>query len=121
MTIAWPEEFSAPLLDGYAITSPAEILRTDMEAGPPMARRISSSNPHQFAVRWYLTNTQYDSFQDWFDDATTGLNSGTVWFTFATGLPGAKASQVARFKNPPQATKRELGWILQGDLEVMPV
>ncbi|MBF0428887.1 MAG: hypothetical protein HQL94_08195 [Magnetococcales bacterium] len=121
MTISWPADLPAVRSEGYGIALPDEILRTDMEAGVPFSRRISRSNPAVFTVSWVLTKEQFDSFWDWFLDPTTGLNAGTVWFAFSTGLPGAKATQVARFKSRPKGASMGKGiWMVSGELEVLP-
>jgi len=77
---AWPSGLPAPQLKNYTNTDLYNVIRTDMESGPPRQARRSS---HYMTVGTFtltLTSAQMASFQS----AVVASNYGTDWLT---GVP----------------------------------
>ena len=115
----WPSTLPAPRLSGYVVSPTDQTIRTDMEAGNSKVRRRTAARVDTLDVSWSFTETQFDTFRDWFEDSSTGISSGATWFTvtLATGT-GSKASISARFSGAFVATLNAFNmWTVNAKLE----
>lgn len=82
MAAMWPSTLPIAVeTDGYTITPSSQILRSDMEVGPPRARRVTSQRDDKISFSMKLSRDQLHIFRTWFDDSSTGLSGGVNWFT----------------------------------------
>ena len=94
----WPTTLPAPLIAGYGFSAQDQTLRTEMETGTPRVRRRTSARLDKLNADWHFTEAQFDTFRDFFDDATTGLAGGASWCTMVLKVgAGGAASYDARF------------------------
>lgn len=78
----WPSTLPLTVeINGYNITPSSQILRSDMEIGPPRARRITTQRDDKISFSMKLSTTQLSTFRTWFYDSSTGINGGVNWFT----------------------------------------
>lgn len=77
--MAWPSTLPSPRADGYGLTPVDPVIRTDMEAGAPRARRRSAARNDRIAVAWVFTDAQMATFRTWFDDPAEAAG-GANWF-----------------------------------------
>ncbi|MBF0339663.1 MAG: hypothetical protein HQL95_01705 [Magnetococcales bacterium] len=115
-TPSWPSTLPQIMRDGFSITPQVQTIRTDTEAGPSIVRRVSHSNPDMWSVGWMMTDGQFATFQTWFDDPSTGINSGTVWFNFTV----PSGTLIGRFVGAWKADKAGTAWKVSATLEVLP-
>ncbi|MBF0260458.1 MAG: hypothetical protein HQL97_01300 [Magnetococcales bacterium] len=114
---SWPSALpQKPTISGFGVTFESETLRTDMEAGPSMVRRVSRSNPKTYTCKWVLSKAQLVTFEAWFRSSSEGINGGASWFSFS----GPFGAVVGRFTEPPSIAPAGLHWELSGKLEVLP-
>lgn len=85
---AWPE--TLPYIPTVNGTGPQTLyqapLRTEMEDGPVRQRRRSTATWSAVALRFRMTNAQYQTFKDFVTDT---LNHGASRFTMPVWQPGA--------------------------------
>jgi len=115
----WPSTLPAPLASGYAIAPGDQTIRTDMEVGSPRVRRRTTARNDKVTVSWVLSEAQFDTLRDWFDDDSTGIAGGSAWFTvlLAVGTGTTHASVEARFEGPFKADRDGNYWRVSATLE----
>lgn len=90
----WPDAFSTPIGPGFMV-SPADMkLRTEMEVGPALVRRLSRARLDQVQGVWRMTDAEFGTFRAWFEDAPWSLGNHSDdlngWTAFqTTWTPGA--------------------------------
>lgn len=94
--ISWPSGLPLPLADGYASSPVSPVLRTELDCGRAIMRRLYVSVPVMVPVTWLLDDEQAATFEDFF---YTTLYDGVKWFNIALRLPGKPDATkvVARF------------------------
>lgn len=93
-SIVWPT--TLPQLveqDGFQETPPNTTLVSTMDVGPKKIRRRSTKGVRAFAVRMYMTQTQRDTFDAFYETTT---KSGSLSFMFPR--PGSEVSTEMWFK-----------------------
>ena len=109
-----------PLVEGYQLNPVDPTIRTDMESGPPRARRTSYARNDKINVSWLMTDATFAAFRVWFD-SDEGAGGGAAWFRTAltTGDGGVNQTAEARFASIWQATPTAtLRWKVTATLEV---
>lgn len=97
----WPATLPNMELSGFALTGPANVLRTPMDAGPAKQRRRFTSGPRPVTGRVTLDSVQIDEFTDFYRNS---LLDGALRFSWTDPLTGDPAE--FRFTAPYEATKR---------------
>lgn len=113
---SWPTYLPAPLLSGFDSTSDDPILRTNMEAGAPRARRMFTSVPDNITLSWVFTEAQLALFEAWHK---LEAQDGAAWFTVSLPNGLGMQSVEARFKRPlKKALRGGMSWFVSGDVQV---
>lgn len=100
----WPTTLPAPMAQGYSIDPIDPVIRTDMEVGAVRARRRSAARQDKVGVAWAFSDTQLQTFREWFDDDATGAAGGSAWFYIALKVgKGGSTTEEARFTGPFKA------------------
>ena len=69
----WPSSLpQKPLQEGYEERGPANLLRTQMDKGPPKVRRRTTASPRNFSVQFQLDESQVSTFVDFVDQTLKG-------------------------------------------------
>jgi hypothetical protein len=115
----WPAELPAPQIEGYRLSEDSTVIRTNMEAGLPKARRISVVTSDKIDCSVKLSDAQMAAFRTWYS-STTGANGGQSWFTVTLSVgQGGLDSVEARFSSPWSASIiGYMNWNVQMQLEV---
>lgn len=94
----WPIALPDPKISGYGLNPVDPIIRTDMEGGNVRTRRRSTARLDKVSVLWSLSDAEFALFRGWYDDAVSGINGGSSWFTcsLAVGTSGTSVVE-ARF------------------------
>lgn len=94
---AWPETLpQTPLQDGWQETLADNVLRTEMEQGPPKLRRRGRAASGKMTVQYLLTRTDCETLDAFYQ---TVLSGGVLPFVFPH--PRRNAHIAARFAAPP--------------------
>lgn len=109
-----------PLVEGYQVSPVDPTIRTDMDSGPPRARRTFYARNDKINVVWAFSDEEMSAFRLWFD-SDDGAAGGSRWFRTAltTGDGGVNQTAEARFASIWQATPTAtLRWKVTATLEV---
>lgn len=109
-----------PLVEGYQLNPVDPTIRTDMESGPPRARRTFYARNDKVNVSWLMSDSEMAAFRIWFD-SDDGAAGGSRWFRTAltTGDGGVNQNAEARFASIWQAAPNGvLRWKVTATLEV---
>lgn len=113
----WPLSLPQRLqTDGFQITLPKAVLRTEMEAGLAKQRRRFTSAPQPVTGSLMLSGTQLTAFRDFYVNTLGHGASAFDWLD-----PISRAPVEMRFTNPP--TIQNYGgdtYIVMLELEIMP-
>ena len=115
--MAWPSTLPAPSIAGYALNPVDPVIRTEMEAGAPRARRRTTARNDRINVSWKFTDAEMATFRAWFDGEGAG---GSAWFylTLAIGDTGTESVET-RFAGIWQAGLLPgMNWQVSATLEV---
>jgi len=78
MGVAWPASLPQRFLDaGYSEEPGDNVLRSEMDVGPPKSRRRSTVAPKRITARMVMTKTQFASWKTYHEDT---LADGTIAF-----------------------------------------
>lgn len=113
----WPSTLQ-PLLneENFGLTWDDNILRTDMEVGPPKVRRRSTTNVDEFSCSIDLDLNQYSIFENFYK---TSLNGGAKTFSFKH--PITQLDIELRIKGQVQIRSRGGGnYVALFNVEIMP-
>lgn len=102
--------------DGYSEPFASNVVRTEMDVGPPKVRKRYTAAVKQFAGLMYLTETQAETLETFYETTT---NWGSDAFDWVHPRTGAAIS--CRFAGPPvleQARGRYVAAMIQ--IEVLP-
>lgn len=84
----WPSELpSLPQRAGWGYTDGENVIRTDMDAGPPKRRRRSTDAVDSQAVALNLTTAQRDVLHSWYKLVLLDGSLEFSWTSPLTGLP----------------------------------
>lgn len=116
----WPSTLPVPQPSGYSVKPVDQTVRTDMETGSPRVRRRTTSSNDKISMSWDMSDDQLGIFRDWFDDATTGIAGGSVWFYINLLVNGGGFTNVeARFVGPYTLSYVPyMRWVVSGELEI---
>lgn len=116
----WPSTLPAPMAQGYGIDPVDPVIRTDMEVGAVRARRRTAARQDRVAVTWAFSDTELETFRDWFDDDATGAAGGSAWFYIGLRIGnGGSTTEEARFTGSWRASFMGAGrWQVNATLEV---
>lgn len=104
----WPSTLpQAPQQQGYGEQPQARTLRTQMDAGLPKQRQRFTAGTNQHTVRLQLTQAQWETLLDFWDNT---LGGGALPFDWQYWHTGANAEYRFVGSEPPQ--RKALG----GDL-----
>ena len=108
-----------PLVEGYALNPVDPVIRSEMESGPPRARRTSYARNDKINVSWLMTDATFAAFRVWFD-SDEGAGGGAAWFNMDSpvGEYGFRTVE-ARFASIWQAAPNgTLRWKVTATLEL---
>ena len=108
-----------PLVEGYALNPVDPVIRSEMESGPPRARRTSYARNDKINVSWLMTDATFAAFRVWFD-SDEGAGGGAAWFNMdlPVGEYGFRTVE-ARFASIWQAAPNgTLRWKVTATLEL---
>lgn len=102
--------------DGFEDEIPDDRLRSQTDIGPPMMRRRSSAKPTPVKGAQLLTETQFQTLKDFYND---DLDGGVLRFNWIGQTTGNAVEY--RFVTPPKrsAIYNDL-FVVEYDLEIMP-
>lgn len=108
-----------PLVEGYALNPVDPVIRSEMESGPPRARRTSYARNDKINVSWLMTDATFAAFRVWFD-SDEGAGGGAAWFSMALpigeyGFRTVDARFASIWQSAPIATLR---WKVTAQLEL---
>ena len=118
MTAVWPPSLPQDVLvQGYDEALAENVVRTTMDAGPAKVRRRFTAGVRNFRLTVYLTRTQTDTLESFFD---TTVKDGSLPFDWTH--PRKQTSVTFRFVTPPRFHPDGSGarWLTTLDLEVLP-
>lgn len=99
---AWPSTLPAAQAQGYAFGPVDPVIRTDMEAGKPRARRRFTAMPTVIQVSWRFTQAQLGEFETfWHTTLSDGVAEFDVTLQNGTGF----ATWSARFHTAWRAVR----------------
>jgi hypothetical protein len=112
----WPTSLpQRPLVDGYSNSFGDGAVRTDMDSGPPKARRRFTAAVQPLRLAFRLTAAQVATLRSFFKDDCA---FGAIPFSFVEPVSGASIR--AAFSKPPAIAPRsairfdatiELDWL----------
>ena len=112
----WPATLpQEPLREGFSETFTDTSIRTDMAVGPAKTRRRTSTGVKKYEVSFYMTSTEVDILETFYDNT---LGSGTTEFSWEH--PRTKDSESWRFTGPPEISSWGIGYRVVFGLEQMP-
>jgi hypothetical protein len=118
---SYPIALPRPQATSYSLKHKSNVIRTDMEAGSPKQRQISSQDLDTVNVVWWFTDSEMATFRNWF---RTDLGHGANWFTnIELALGNGIESVTARFINGDWTSELRAGdlqWLVKASLEVRP-
>lgn len=76
----FPTGLPKPLQEAYSLSLKSQVIESDMEVGPSLARRTSNVRSYIIAIQMLVTQTQLETFQNWFD-SSAGCAGGASRFT----------------------------------------
>ena len=103
------------LKDGFREVPPKNVLRTNMDVGPPKVRRRTTSNVRSFFGQMFLTSARVATLDTYF---VTTTKSGSL--TIELKHPRTGATGTYRFVKEPQYTSHNEGFIASIQLELLP-
>lgn len=108
-----------PLVEGYALNPVDPVIRSEMESGPPRARRTSYARNDKINVSWLMTDATFAAFRVWFD-SDEGAGGGAAWFSMALpigeyGFRTVDARFASIWQSAPSGTLR---WKVTAQLEL---
>lgn len=113
----WPATLPQELLSsGFQQKAQSQVIRSDMDAGPPKVRRRFTAKVITIQGSIEINAAQYETLETFFD---TTLNGGATSFDWTHPITGDTVSY--RFKEPP--TYSAVGPVLfraQLTLEILP-
>ena len=83
---SYPSTLPLPTYAGYTVTPTDATMRSDMDKGSARTRRITSVRNDNVDVTFDFTDAQFHTFRQWWDDASTGIAGGSIWFTMNVAL-----------------------------------
>lgn len=93
---SWPVTLpSRPIVPGYSRGPAANVIRTEMDAGAPYQRRVTTGAPKPLRCTIVVTDAQKAIFEDFYD---TTLASGSLAFDWVQHESGAAVQY--RFVHP---------------------
>jgi hypothetical protein len=115
----WPSSVPfKPVLSSYQEQKQSQVLRSDMDIGPPKSRRRFTAAAVTVQLEWLWTVAQLSDFETFFE---TDLEGGSLPFDGVHPRTGAAAK--LRFAEPytPQYSGYEqTPWKVLAKLEVLP-
>lgn len=116
MATSWPGNLPAYFSkEGFNESTPDNLLRTEMDVGPPKVRRRQTAAPYQINTQIVMTTAQLADFRTFY---MVTLKSGSLPFTKAH--PRSGASTDFRFVSPPSWIPHGVDWTVSIVLEVLP-
>jgi len=114
MPSAWPGCLPDYILqDGFEEELPTNSIHTQMDVGPPKSRRRATSAPTPMHWRIYMTKSQTEVFDEFFN---TTLEGGSL--TFTKDHPRLETSQTFKFTGQPRYTPAS-GLSYYADMDVI--
>jgi len=114
----WPASLpQEPLVEGFNERAPDTVIRTQMEAGPPRARRRFTAGIRHIECQVRLTPARVETLDAFFRATLAG---GALPFDWTHPRTGAAAT--FRFVEPPSYAPVARGTLWQGTLrlEILP-
>lgn len=90
----FPVSLPAPNVNGYSVKRSASSVRTDMAAGVPRMRRISTVNFATVSCKFSFKPTEYALFDAFYNYL---LQDGTLWFKLNLATPAGLKLCTVRF------------------------
>lgn len=109
-----------PLVEGYQLDPVDPVIRSEMDSGPPRARRTFYSRNDKVNVSWLMSDSEMALFRLWFD-SDDGAAGGSRWFAMpmAIGEGGVTQTTEARFASIWRAVPNGvLRWKVTATLEI---
>lgn len=115
----WPSSvlpaFDEFLVESYVENAPDNVIRTDMEIGPPKVRLRGTAAPVVCSGSMHMTSTQVVNFRTFFDDT---VNYGAD--EFDTIHPRTTAAVSVSFIGNPSYQRSGHDWIVSFNFEILP-
>jgi len=113
---SWPSGLYGTILaESFQEVSPNNIIRTQMDVGPPKIRRRSTAGIRRFNFIMFLTSSQVETFDDFYNST---LHSGADSFTFRS--PRTQTEGTYIFNGQPTYTPYNRGYQVSCTVELLP-
>ena len=114
--ISWPAALYGLILkEGFQEAPPDNVLRTEMDVGPAKLRRRSTAAVRKFSVQMFFTTTLVATFDTFY---VTTSKHGSLAFSYRA--PRTETVADHRFASVPTYIKRDQGYVVSFQLELMP-
>lgn len=118
---SWPASLpQRPSYPGYGEAPQSQVLKSDMDAGPPKRRRRFTAGTRTLSVQYDLTEQQVEDFKSFFYGE---LAAGALPFEWTDPRTGEPVSAIAGDGSPPYQIQPLSGgdwWRLSISIEVQP-
>jgi hypothetical protein len=98
----WPGSLPEPIIGDYQVNGELPVTRTPMESGRPRVHRTTNTIMRQVSYSIALTETQSDTFWDFFEDEG---NTGADFFEMNIDTGRGMATHLCRFTSYPSTRK----------------
>lgn len=115
-TYSWPAALYGKILKGsYQETPPDNVIRADMDVGPPKSRRRSTSNVRPLEVTHFFTTAEVAVFDEFYHNT---LNSGALPFNYRH--PRTQVMGEYMFNDLPAYAEMNQGYRITTKMELLP-
>ena len=114
--ISWPATLYGFILkEGFQEKPPDNILRTNMDVGPAKVRRRGTAAVREFSVQMFFSKALLATFETFY---VTTSKHGSLAFSYKS--PRTETTLDHRFASVPTYAKKDQGYIVSFQLELMP-
>ena len=112
----WPSGLPPISPDGYNESPPNNVIRSEMDGGPPKIRPRSTAGVRPISMTMHMTDVQVEVLDSFF---VTTLMSGSIPFEWTHPRTGSPI--IAQFSGPPKYTPDgPLEFNVSFSIEVLP-
>ena len=114
--VDWPPTlYGAIINEGFQEVPPDNVIRTEMDVGPPKIRRRGTAAERKFTFQLFVTKALLATFDTFY---ITTTKSGSLAFNFRS--PRTEVLGDHQFAAVPIYIPRDQGYIVSCQLELLP-